>query len=197
MKSKQSIRKHMRQTRRQLSSAQMLQAAFEMYNQLRVQSSYRAADRVGVYLANDGELSLDFIIEDLWQRKIQCFLPVIFGYENNKMHFAPFLPTTRLIANRYQIPEPKLGIRRQSKATTLDLVLLPLVAFDKQGNRLGMGGGYYDRSFSFLHRRKQWHKPRLVGVAYDFQEVESLETESWDVPLDAIVTESRYIKIKR
>lgn len=97
--------------------------------------------------------------------------------------------------NQYGISEPDIPISHQLKPIELDIVLMPLVAFDLNGNRLGMGGGFYDRSFSFLMRRKSNKKPRLIGVAYDFQEIETLDSDSWDVPLDAVVTESRLIKI--
>jgi 5-formyltetrahydrofolate cyclo-ligase len=75
------------------------------------------------------------------------------------------------------------------RAQQLDLVLLPLVGFDESGNRLGMGGGFYDHSLSFLRNRKIWRKPNLVGIAHDFQRVDSLEAKPWDMPLEAVITD--------
>jgi 5-formyltetrahydrofolate cyclo-ligase len=73
----------------------------------------------------------------------------------------------------------------------LDLVLTPLVAFDAQGHRLGMGGGFYDRSFAYLLRHSRWLRPRLIGLAYDFQRQTRLPHQPWDVPLHAIATDHR------
>jgi 5-formyltetrahydrofolate cyclo-ligase len=75
------------------------------------------------------------------------------------------------------------------RARELDLILLPLVAFDESGQRLGMGGGFFDRSLAFLAWRQHWRKPHLIGLAYDFQKVAALPREPWDVPLDAVVTD--------
>ena len=72
----------------------------------------------------------------------------------------------------------------------LDLVLMPLVGFDSTGSRLGMGGGFYDRSFAFLRRRQKWRKPNLIGAAFDCQKVEQIDGQSWDVPLSGVMTES-------
>ena len=90
---------------------------------------------------------------------------------------------------RFGIPEPARIHDRRIKSIALDLVLLPLVAFDTAGHRLGMGGGYYDHSFEFIRRRVHWNKPRLVGLAYEFQRLPLIEPEPWDVSLDAVATE--------
>ena len=98
--------------------------------------------------------------------------------------------------NRYGIPEPAHPNKaRNFPLRSLDLVLMPLVGFDTQGNRLGMGGGYYDRSFAFLHRHSHWRKPHLMGTAYEFQRLSKLDAQPWDVPLDAIVTEANLYKV--
>jgi 5-formyltetrahydrofolate cyclo-ligase len=82
--------------------------------------------------------------------------------------------------------------RQRIQPLALDLVLTPLVGFDHKGNRLGMGGGYYDRSFAFLLRRQNWKKPRLVGLAYDFQQLDKLPAKNWDVPLTAVATDTHW-----
>ena len=91
--------------------------------------------------------------------------------------------------NRYRIPEPDARYCRAMKRQFLSLVLMPLVAFDAKGNRLGMGGGYYDRAFNQTQWPYKTRRPLLVGVAHEFQRVPELPTESWDVPLDAVITE--------
>jgi 5-formyltetrahydrofolate cyclo-ligase len=92
-------------------------------------------------------------------------------------------------ANRFNIPEPTLRNRRLRLAWTLDLLLVPLVGFDAGGNRLGMGGGFYDRTLSYLSHRTYWRRPRLIGIAHECQRVAELRLRPWDVPLDMVVTE--------
>ena len=199
---KQQIRKDIRKKRQSLSPQACLFAGHGIYDNLKKYSPFFRADRVACYLANDGEVSLTPVMDALWQRKKTACLPVLFGFGSNsgsgfrgrQMHFAPYYSDSIMQNNQYGIAEPDIAIRNQLKPMSLDIVLMPLVAFDLKGNRLGMGGGYYDRSFSFLMRRKAGRKPKLIGVAYDFQEVDSLSCDSWDVPLDAVVTESRLIK---
>ena len=94
-----------------------------------------------------------------------------------------------LCPNRYGIPEPRVPRSRWVRAAMLDLILVPLVAFDRAGGRLGMGGGYYDATLAFLHHRHHWLKPRIVGAAFAFQELPAVPQEPWDVSLTAIVTE--------
>lgn len=151
--------------------------------------------RIAVYLSNDGELNPQFICRAIWKQRKACYLPMVHGPALNRMWFASYRAKTKLKLNRYGIPEPVTSIRKMIKGSSLDLVLVPLVAFDSQGNRLGMGGGYYDRTFNYLLRRKLWRKPVLVGFAYDFQEIASLPADTWDIPLQYIATESRLIKL--
>ena len=96
-----------------------------------------------------------------------------------------------MLANTVGILEPVYKKRDLKPPSALEIVLVPLVAFDKNFNRVGMGGGYYDRAFAFSKFRKNWHKPLLVGVAYSFQEVDKINSKAWDVPLHAVITEER------
>ena len=75
------------------------------------------------------------------------------------------------------------------RAQDLDLILMPLVSFDDNGNRLGMGGGFYDRSLEFLRHRTRWHKPQVFGIAYDFQRINGLTPDPWDIPLQGVITD--------
>lgn len=194
MLSKQQIRKEVRHKRRSLSPRARIDGGHGVCDSLKKYSPFFRANKIACYLTSDGEVSLAPVIEALWQRKKTVCLPVIFGFGNRQMHFAPYTADTIMRDNQYGISEPVIAIRSQIKPSSLNIVLMPLVAFDLQGNRLGMGGGYYDRSFAFVKRCRCSRRPRLVGVAYDFQEVESLASDSWDVPLDAVVTESRLIR---
>jgi len=192
--SKKALRQDIRQQRNELTESAQQAAGFGVLKQLRQYPAFQASHRIAAYLANDGEIPLTPTITHLWQRNRECYLPVLFGFGSRKMHFSHYHSKSRFSNNKYNIPEPIVPIRKQLKSNVLDLVLMPLVAFDGMGNRLGMGGGYYDRSFEFLRFRKYWKKPRLIGVAYDFQQVELLQTDPWDVPVDAIVTPTRLIR---
>ncbi len=193
---KQQIRKNIRQKRQSLSPQASLFAGHGVYENLKKYPPFYRANKVACYLANDGEISLTPVIDALWQRKKTACVPVIASsFNRRKINFAPYYSNTEMQDNQYGIAEPAVGIADQIKPMSLDIVLMPLVAFDAKGNRIGMGGGYYDRSFSFLLRGAGRKKPRLIGVAYDFQEIDALLSESWDVPLDAVVTETRLIKI--
>ena len=94
--------------------------------------------------------------------------------------------------NRLGIDEPQ-GLRTLAPRR-LDIVFLPLVGFDAHGVRLGAGGGYYDRAFAFRRWRRAWHAPRLIGIAYSFQQVDTLMAAAHDVLLDAVVTEKGMLR---
>jgi 5-formyltetrahydrofolate cyclo-ligase len=103
-----------------------------------------------------------------------------------QMHFRRWTPATAMQPNRFGIPEPVDGL--DIPADRLELVLMPLVAYSATGTRLGMGAGYYDRAFAFALDHPD-AGPLLVGAAYSLQEVNSLPAQSWDVPLDAVITD--------
>ena len=96
------------------------------------------------------------------------------------------------MTNRFGIPEPDLSADSLLAPAEMALVVVPLLGFTRSGQRLGMGGGFYDRTFAF--RRERAAPPWLVGAAYSFQELEQLKTEAWDVPMDAVVTEKELIE---
>jgi 5-formyltetrahydrofolate cyclo-ligase len=105
------------------------------------------------------------------------------------MVFQRIEPGERLRRNRFGIPEPVIRTARQRRVWALDLLLIPLVGFDGNGGRLGMGGGFYDRSLAYRAMRKKSHKPTLLGLAHECQRVDRLPLESWDVALQATVTD--------
>ena len=122
-------------------------------------------------------------------------LPVIPPPGRRRMRFARLGPDTSFTKNRYGILEPDVPAGSLATALELDVVLVPLVAFDRRGGRLGMGGGYYDATFAFLASRTCWHEPKLVGVAFSFQEVPHIDSDPWDIPLSAVVTERGAVSI--
>ncbi len=186
----------MRQRRRALSHIERSHASYNLAEHVAASRLFQNSHRIAFYLPNDGEIDLQPLIDYAWQTNKQCFLPVIGPRNSRRLWFLPYEMETPLLQNRFGIPEP-LHHRgdRQFKPHALDLILLPLVAFDNNGHRLGMGGGFYDRTLAFLAHRHQWRKPRLLGTAYQFQQHTNLPAQAWDIPLDAIVTEQGMIHV--
>jgi 5-formyltetrahydrofolate cyclo-ligase len=149
--------------------------------------------RLAVYMATNGEIDCDWLTEDAWLRKCSVFAPVLRG---RRLKFAPLKPDSRLLVNRFGIAEPECTPQQLIRPRDLDVVIVPLLAFDSHGNRLGMGAGYYDRSFSFIRGRKKWFHPKLIGVAHEFQHVRRIQVQPWDVPLNVVVTESKVYRFR-
>ena len=185
-----ALRQKLRIQRRTLDDDQQSHLSQCAVQQLVRHRVFRAAQHIACYLPNDGELDITPLIDQAWAMGKTIYLPVLNSIHRNHLHFLPYRPDDELVCNRYGIPEPVSRSRRTIDLKRLDLVLLPLVGFDSRGNRLGMGGGFYVRSFAFLRRRQSWFKPGLLGVAYNFQEVKSLECYDWDVPLNGVATET-------
>lgn len=152
---------------------------------LRLPAMHRAR-HVSVYLAVNGELSLNAFIACASRRAKRFYAPVLNG---NELRFGLLQADTPLKRNRFGIPEPFGGPYIDPRS--LDIVLTPLVAFDRRGVRLGMGGGFYDRSFRFLGTRSKWRKPKLVGIGFEFQYIEKIGPRDWDIGLSNAVTETR------
>lgn len=193
-----TLRQQMRDKRRALSDIERDHATFLLCERIAASRAYQQSKHIAFYLSNDGEMDLSLLIEHAWQQGKQCYLPVLAEPNTQRLWFIPFTPETKLKPNRFGIPEPvhfhSLRIR---KTLSLDLILMPLVAFDEQGNRMGMGGGYYDRTLAFLRQRQYWHRPKLLGVAYEFQKQKQLRNNPWDIPLQAVATEKNlYSNIK-
>ena len=185
-----SVRQNLRLQRRTLDEYKQAHKSQRAVQQLGRNRVFRSAQHVACYLPNDGELDITPLIDQAWAMGKTVYLPVLSSLHHNHLHFLPYKPDDELVRNRFGIPEPVIRSRRMVNLKRLDLVLMPLVGFDSRGNRLGMGGGFYDRSFAFLRRRQCWFKPSLLGVAYDFQKVKTLKSNAWDVPLNGVATES-------
>jgi 5-formyltetrahydrofolate cyclo-ligase len=187
---KAELRRALRARRNALDASDRRLAARRLAAQVLATRAFRAARRIAVYVASDGEIDPSTILERALGMGKHGFLPVLSRLHRDSLWFAPIAPDTRFRRNRYGIPEPLCRRAMQRRAAQLDLILLPLVGFDARGNRLGMGGGFYDRSLAFLDRRARLRRPRLIGLAYEFQRVERLPAQAWDVPLDAVITDA-------
>ena len=183
------LRKKLLIDRRALSSGVARHAGLAASQRAWKLRPMQRAKRIGAYFPMRGELDCRGLIQQAWDRRRLVYLPVLHG---SQLRFRAYTPGTRLVPNRFGIPEPAYG--DELSAMGLDVAITPLVAFDMTGNRLGMGGGYYDRSFRFVLNRECWRHPQLVGFAFDMQRVTELDSFAWDIPLDAAVTEtSQYI----
>lgn len=183
------LRREMRNLRQQLSPQTLDQHSRKL---LRLASNYKAfrqSHRIAFYLACRGEIDPAPLMRLAFQAGKHVYLPVLRKYPANGLLFAPYAKDDRLNTNRFGIQEPSLQHRGNIMPWSLDMVFVPLVAFDESGNRLGMGGGFYDRTFAFKKQRRYWKGPRLIGIAHDFQCVHSLPYQPWDIPLDAVITE--------
>lgn len=194
--SRGQLRKLLREARKALSPAQQRAAAQGLYRQLGQHPVLRRARAIALYLPNDGEIDPRPLLRAAQKRGIHTYLPVLSPWPRTKMVFQRILPGERLRANRFGIAEPLPSPRRQRPIWTLDLVLLPLVGFDQYGGRLGMGGGFYDRSLAYRTRRKCWLKPRLLGLAHECQKVDRLQQASWDVALQGTVTDKGWYRAR-
>jgi 5-formyltetrahydrofolate cyclo-ligase len=187
---RRDLRQRLADQRRALPPAERIAAAQGLRRSLDQLPEYLTDARVAGYWASHGELPLNLAIAPLAGRGQQFLLPVIGA--GKLLRFAPWQAGDEVQPNRYGIPEP-VAPAELLEPFQLDLVFVPLLGFDRRGNRLGHGGGYYDRSFAFLNEQVRPTEPLLVGIAYAFQELPEIEEEDWDVPLDFIATERELI----
>lgn len=190
--SRPQLRRLLRKARRALTPSEQRQAAQGLYRQLAQHPLFRRAKHISLYLPTDGEIDPSLLLRAAQRRGKATYLPVLSAWPRTKMVFQRVRPGEKLLPNRFRILEPRVNIRRQRKVWALDLVLMPLVGFDDEGGRLGMGGGFYDRSLAYLARRQRWRKPTLLGLAHECQKVDRLAQASWDVPMAGTVTNKQW-----
>jgi len=186
-----ALRKHLRAVRKQLDPETVSHYSQRIAHQLYPLLS--EATHVAAYLALGNEVNVSSLLVWCHSDHKHTYIPVVI--EDNQMLFMPYDADTPLVPNRYGILEP-VAVKAVSRATeTLDAVIVPLVGFDESCNRMGMGGGYYDRAFAHQQdASSSTNRPLLIGVAFDEQQVDSVFADWWDVPLDFIVTQSKVHK---
>lgn len=184
---RQTLRQSVRQQRRALSASEQHAFAEQAAQRMLTLPQVIEAESIALFLSFDGELDTMPLIRALWQaNKVVC-LPVLHPFSHGNLLFLRYHETTPLVSNKLKILEPALDVRQIRPLHQLDVLVTPLVAFDAQGQRLGMGGGFYDRTLQHW----QQHGVYPVGLAHDCQFVPELPTEAWDIPLPAVVTPSR------
>lgn len=185
--SKHNLRKIVQNKRALLTTLEQKQKSISIIENVANSAVFKAAKHIAIYHAVGGEANP----ENLKSHVKHFYLPVLPDTRDLGLFFAPITDLTQYKNNKFSIPEPVCSKNEYISPESLDLVVMPLLGFDLKGNRLGMGGGYYDRCFSF--KKSNSLKPLLLGFAYDFQEVDEIETEPWDIGFDLIATETRLI----
>lgn len=189
--SRSSIRQLIRTRRTQLTPEFQQDSSNELLARLTNNDRIKAAKHIALYLANDGELDLKPFIDWCWQQNKSVYLPRVHPFTKGHLLFLQYNKVSNMVLNKYHILEPKLDVRMIFPIEKLDIMLTPLVAFDDTGARIGMGGGYYDRTLAKwykAHLQSQQSKPFPIGIAHDCQQVEKVPVACWDIPLPEIIT---------
>lgn len=186
LEARNTLRKQFRAKRNHLGNEQQQIAAQQILAQCLKNQVFADANTIACYLSNDGEIDPYRIIEYCWQQHKNVLLPVLDPNLDGHLIFVKYQASTELIANKYGIPEPRFDSAAVCNLVDIDLIFTPLVAFDSKGNRLGMGGGYYDRTLATLSQ--QAHSTQVFGLAHTCQQSESLPAEKWDFPVHAVIS---------
>lgn len=192
---RKDIRTKILQQRLALSRNEIADASQQACSRIALSDFWQSSQHIAFYIAQKGEMDPISLQDLAMQQGKTCYLPSLAGAEFNELVMVQYQSHDPLTPNRFNIPEPAQDPAKIIDPSKLDLVLVPLVAYDVYGSRLGMGLGYYDRTFAFLNQAERPKRPLLVGLAYRFQQQERLPRASWDVPLDWIATEFDLMKI--
>ena len=185
VESHDQLRQRNRKLRAGLEPMQLEHAANSLAKRILELKIYHQSKRIAVYFAINGEIGLDPVIDHALAAGKQVYLP---NLDQLDLRFSPYFRAQKMRINKFRLPEPDVDEAEMLAPAELDLVLAPLVVFDSERNRIGMGGGFYDRSFSF-RKNPESTTPVLIGVAHELQKVERIVPEDWDVRLDMIVTD--------
>ena len=193
---RKSLRRELRAKRRALTRAQQRRASEQLVRRLAIHPVFLRSQYISFYMAEDGEIDVQLVMMAAERMGKTCYLPVLHPLGNKTLWFTRYRPGDHLRKNYFDLAEPTIDKKRIAP-WALDLVLMPLVGFDRRGNRLGMGGGFYDRTFGFRNRtaRVKPRSPVLMGIAHQCQEVAGLTREAWDVALDYIATDGEVIAV--
>jgi len=188
-----ALRRWLRAQRRAITGPARRDAARRVARRIDAARWLRPGRSIGLYLAMPDELDTTPLLALARARGCRIAVPRITSTRHNRMRFEELQGPLRRGA--FGISEPGNGEPRPARA--LDVVFMPLVGFDRDGNRIGMGRGFYDRFFAYRARMRRWRRPLLVGIAYDEQCVPRLLSAAHDVPLDALVTQSSVLRFVR
>lgn len=177
---KSEIRRNIKRLRMMLSDIEKEEAASEVFAQLENTAAFMMADNILIYHSLPDELSTISFLRK-WNGRKHFFLPRVNGVN---LDLLPYIES-ELEKGAYDIEEPTGS--NLADVEDIDLMIIPAVAFDRRGNRLGRGKGFYDRLLSSTKATK-------IGVGYEFQLMDELPSESHDVPMDMVITQYSYLK---
>ncbi|AKC59828.1 5-formyltetrahydrofolate cyclo-ligase [Blochmannia endosymbiont of Polyrhachis (Hedomyrma) turneri] len=193
---RQSLRNYIRNIRKNLTKKEHIQSSQRITNYIINDYRIQQAQHIGLFISFDGEIQTYPLIKKLLNIGKTIYLPILYPFKKPKiLLFSKYTTSTNLILNHFKIYEPELYLKHVIFNQELDILLIPLVAFDRYGNRLGMGGGFYDHTLkSYSHHSKTL----LIGLAHDCQKINNrIPKEEWDVPLPEIITPSFHWKWKK
>jgi len=198
MNARDDLRKMIRARRKKLTKLQQQQASELLKRSLINHDGIKKAKNIALYLTSDGELDVMNFILWCWQQDKEIYLPVLHPFCSGHLLFLRYQQNTEMTKNKYGILEPVLDVTQVCPINQLDILFTPLVAFDNTGARLGMGGGFYDRTLANWFKEQvmttakvKTYKLYPIGIAHDCQFVDSIPTENWDIPLPEIITPSK------
>ncbi|TBL68919.1 5-formyltetrahydrofolate cyclo-ligase [Hafnia alvei] len=193
--SRSDIRSSVRQLRKNLSADFQHHAAQNIATRVMELPRVQNAHTVSLFLSFDGELNTRPLIERLWQAGKSVYLPVLHPFSRGNLLFLRYSAESEMVLNHFGIEEPRLNVQQVLPVSRLDIIFTPLVAFDATGQRLGMGGGFYDRTLQdWESAYLQQCGPYPIGLAHDCQRVDALPVQEWDVPLPEIITPSTHYR---
>lgn len=197
--SRVSLRKALRALRNELPESQQQHASFAVRENLLSLPDITDASSIACYLPNDGEVDLRPFMHACWELNkrsaLHTSLPVLHPVCKGHLLFLRYTDKTPMRMNKYNIEEPVLACPDVIPTFHHQVILMPLVGFDANGNRLGMGGGYYDRTLASI--QTQTIRPKLIGIAHDCQQVDQLPVQHWDIPVNRIVTPTQQLSFNR
>lgn len=193
---RQQLRTRLLTHRRALSPIQQSEASLLICQQLKSTLFFMRSKRIAFYYPSQNEVNALYLLEKALSLGKECYLPILHPFKKNSLWFIRYKKGDCLKKNKFGILEPSFRETKKVAPWCLDLVLTPLVGFNKNGYRLGMGGGYYDRTFSFQQKSVR-QKPLLIGLGYSFQQIGNLPVKEWDVPLNMAVTEQSIYIFKK
>ena len=188
--SKAALRKRALEARRSLTERERIAASAKICGHIIHSHEFMSARTIACYLPTDDEADPTAIIERAWRANKRVFAPVTDTH--GAMDFCEITSDSIVTRSKYGIWEPLSGAMINPRA--LDIVITPLAAFDENNNRIGMGGGFYDRCFQFLGNRRKWLRPKLIGIAFECQRVSRITPNAWDIRLYRAVTDTELVR---
>ncbi len=187
------LRQQLRASRNAIKGQLRKDASKRICDSVASSDAFQSSHTIALYWPNDGEPETQALFKSIWSHNKRLYLPALKTKESRELSFLLFTSNTGLAENFYGIPEPTKT--EEIPLTLLDLILMPLVGFDESGNRLGMGGGFYDATLGPMLSEKG-SKPRLIGLAFECQKLEAgqLSAQNWDVPMNAVITEKQFYR---